>query len=250
MFSKTVKIERLTNNNTLNKNAILFCFPYAGGSAYAYNGLAKYAPSNLEVCSVQLPGRGPLYSVKPFETMVDAVRPIVSSIVGKVDKPFVFFGHSMGGILCFETALLLKKMYNISPRMIVISGRGHPSLSSKTCLHKMSDRDLVKELKERNGTPDEVLNNEEMLELILPVIRADYKMCETYAYNAQDTLDCSIAVYGGLEDNIKEKDLLAWKSYTKGEFVLRMFTGGHFFINTSEQQVANILYKEFSGVIT
>jgi len=152
-----------------------------------------------------------------------------------LDKPFAFFGHSLGALLCFETARSLRRENRRQPAHLFVSATAAPhrrSLGEQ--LSGMRKSALVKKLRQFNGTPAEVLQNDELLDLVLPTIRADFELCETYEYHTESPLECPMTIYGGLEDHeVEAERLAAWSEMTTGACEIRMFPGGHFYINSS-----------------
>ena len=214
----------------------LFCFPYAGGSPQVFKSWADRLPAETEVFSILLPGRGarlfdPLYS--DMDTLVPT---IAKEIKPHLEKPFVFFGHSMGAMIGFELTHLLLEQHNRRPLHLILSGRFSPEHKSpRRPLHNLEDKELIEELKRLNGTPRELLEHEEMMELMLGSLRADFSVCETYRYQPKQPLPCPLTVFGGHEDpDVAEHQLVTWKNYTTGPFELEMFDGDHFFIQSNE----------------
>ncbi|MHC5826649.1 MAG: thioesterase II family protein, partial [Nostoc sp.] len=156
-------------------NLRLFCFPYAGGSAAIFRTWPNNLPSNVEVCAVEYPGRGRQIQSAPLtrlEPLVEAIAPI---LIPYLDKPFAFFGHSMGGLVSFELTRLLRSQYSLAPFHLFISARRAPQIPlTKPPLHVLSDPDLQRELYSLNGTPKAVLESMELMQMFLPILRADF----------------------------------------------------------------------------
>lgn len=212
----------------------LFCFPYAGGSGSIFRPWLNYLPSTIELCSIELPGRGKRIANPPFIRLKPLIESLTSVILPNLDKPFAFFGHSMGGIVSFELTRILAREYGIYPVSLLISGCRAPQVPASTPpIHQLPDSDFLEELRRFNGTPQAVLENAELIELMLPTLRADFAVLETYKYVFEPPLNCPIAVFGGLEDKeVSYKDLSAWRSQTGKAFSLLMFEGDHFFIDS------------------
>jgi medium-chain acyl-[acyl-carrier-protein] hydrolase len=216
----------------------LFCFPYAGGGASAFRTWANSLPNTVEVCPVELPGRGRQIKSVLFTQLKPLVSAIASILIPYLDKPFAFYGHSMGGLISFELTRLLRSEYGLTPFHLFISGRRAPQLPpTKPPIHALSEPELLAELRRFDGTPNAVLEDPELLQLFLPILRADFAVVDTYVYNHEPPLDCPISVFGGLQDQeATHDDLQAWLEQTTASFSLQMLNGGHFFIN-SEQAV-------------
>jgi medium-chain acyl-[acyl-carrier-protein] hydrolase len=159
------------------------------------------------------------------EAVAEALTPLL-------DKPFAFFGHSLGTLVAFEVARRLRELYSVAPvRMIVSAGAAPQVPRRKTPVHNLPEKEFLAELRRLNGTPLEILNHAELMEIMVPLLRADFAVYETYQYTAAPTLNCPIAAFGGLRDErVRPADLAAWSAQTSGSFSLRMFPGDHFFL--------------------
>lgn len=217
----------------------LFCFPYVGGGTGVFRGWGELAP-DIEVWAIQLPGRERRFA-----------EPAIPSITGVADKavdglrplfdagPFAFFGHSMGALLAFELA---RRLRSRPPVKLVVSAHSAPQLGLERTQfrHRLPDAEFIAELKRLDGTPAEVLENRELLELVLPTLRADFQAVETYAYDRepQPPLACPLIGYGGTEDvNVPPAHVEAWGELTSGPFGTYIFPGGHFYLNTHRAEL-------------
>lgn len=153
--------------------------------------------------------------------------------------PFAFFGHSMGALLSFEVARELRRQHGIVPVHLFASGRRAPQAPDRDPpIHQLPDPAFLDELRLLDGTPEEVLEHPELMELMLPVLRADMAVSETYVYKPEDRLACSISAFGGLQDSEVDYDgLVAWREQTRRSFTLQMFPGNHFFLKSSQSLV-------------
>ena len=214
----------------------LFCFPYAGGSSFIFRTWSDSLPQSVEVCAIELPGRGKQMKLPPFNKIEPLVDEIASVIHPYLDKPFAFFGHSMGGLVSFQLARLLRKKYGIYPVNLFISGRRAPQIpDADPPIHKLPEPAFIEELRHLNGTPREVLENAELMQLFLPILRADFAVLETYIYTSEPPLECPITVFGGLQDlEVSCDKLEAWQEQTKADFNLHMFPGDHFFLHSAQ----------------
>ena len=179
----------------------LFCFPYAGGAASIYRSWQKGIPENIEVCPVQPPGRGGRIGEPPYTNAHQLVEAAAEALLPHFDKPFAFFGHSMGAIISFELARLLKRRHNLSPTRLFLSARRPPqSLEKERHTYGLPEPEFIEELKRLNVTPKEALEHPELMTLIIPLLRSDFELCQTYEYTEGPPLDCPISAYGGLQD--------------------------------------------------
>lgn len=216
----------------------LFCFPYAGGGAPIYRLWPQSLPSEIEVCVGQLPGRGTRLREQPFTSLDALVEAAAEAIAPLLDKPFALFGHSMGAMISFELARKLREQGRPQPVHLFVSGRRAPQLPNRDNMsYNLPEAELGQELLRLNGTPREVLEHPELMELMLPLLRADFSVVETYVYRPGVPLDCPLTAFGGLRDaEVSREQLEAWREQTTGEFTLRMLPGDHFFLNDPQSQ--------------
>lgn len=180
----------------------LFCFPYAGESSIIFRRWLDKLPANIEICPIELPGRGSKIKLAPLNRLEPIVKALTLQIQSYLDKPFAFFGHSMGGILSFEFTHLLHKKYGISPVNLFISACRAPQIpNSEPPIHGPIKSDFIAELRHYNFIPNAVLENQELMQLFLPILRADFAVLETYVYHHAPPLECPISVFGDLQDN-------------------------------------------------
>lgn len=223
----------------------LFCFPYAGGSSLIFRTWASSLPENIEICPVELPGRATQIKSPPLKRMEALVRTIAPILVPYLDKPFAFFGHSMGGLLSFEFIHHLRKEYGKKPSHLFVSASRAPQIPSpKQPIHALPEIEFFEELRRLNGTSASVLENTELMELITPILRADFEVLETYVYTQELPLECPIVAFGGLEDReVSLQELEGWRSLSKNYFELQMFPGDHFFIHSAQSLLLENLAK-------
>jgi medium-chain acyl-[acyl-carrier-protein] hydrolase len=213
----------------------LFCFHYSGGSAQVFHDWPKHLPPSVEMGAIQLPGRGLRFYEPHIRGMAQLSRVVAQELLPYLDKPFVFFGHSLGALLCFETARTLRRENQRQPTHLFVSATEAPHRRrNEESLSDLPKDALFKRLREFNGTPVEVLQNDELMELMLPTIRADFELYETYGYHPEAPLECPITIYGGSDDHeVEAERLAAWSEMTVGASEIRMFPGDHFYINSS-----------------
>ncbi|NEO72089.1 thioesterase II family protein [Moorena sp. SIO3H5] len=215
----------------------LFCFPFAGGAASSFRTWPDQLVPDIEVCPVELPGRGKRLREPLFTGILPLIETLTPALLPYLDIPFAFFGHSLGTIISFELARQLRREKAPSPQHLFISGRRAPQVPPrKRPLHNLPKSELIEELRQYNGTPETVLANQELMELFLPILRADFGINENYTYTSEPPLNCPISVFGGLEDTDANSDeLAAWGDQTSSTFTIDMFPGGHFFINNKKE---------------
>ncbi len=229
----------------------LFCFHYAGGGASSFRNWSDNLPLSVEVCSVELPGRGFRLMEAAFTSLDPLVQAIADALIPRLDKPFAFFGHSMGGLVSFELTRLLRSKYNLNPVHLFVSARRAPQLPNpEPSIHNLPEHEFLDELRELGGTPQEVLENVELMQLLLPTLRADFTVIETYAYTAEPPLDCPIATFGGLQDREVSYDQLnAWQEQTNAAFSLHMLPGNHFFLHSAQSLLLKLLSQDLHRLV-
>jgi len=229
----------------------LFCFPYAGGGVHTFRAWADNLPKSVEVCPVQLPGRGARMMEAPFTQMGPLVQTAAEALLPHLDKPFAFFGHSMGALVSFELARQLRKQNSPEPSRLFVSGCFAPNIPDPYPLHDLPDSEFLEGLRRLNGMPQEALENAELIHLLLPTLRADCTVTETYTYTDRPPLNCPISAFGGLQDHLLSRDDLdGWRQQTTASFSLRMFPGDHFFLQTAQPLLLQILSRELQGLVT
>jgi medium-chain acyl-[acyl-carrier-protein] hydrolase len=229
----------------------LYCFPYAGGSSSIFRNWAEEIPGEVEICLVQLPGRGARVNETPFTRVDSLVEEIADALEADLDKPFAFFGHSMGGILSFELAQWMRGNRGREPAQLFISGRCAPQIrNSEEITYNLPEPEFIKKLRQLNGTPKEAFEHAELMSLMIPILRADFEVCQTYSYEPCAPLSCGIVVYGGIDDEeVSRTDLEAWRDQTTGQYGLRMLPGDHFFVNSSKRLLLKFLSSDLRQLI-
>lgn len=224
----------------------LFCFPYAGGAANVFHRWQASLPPGVEVCPVQLPGRGKRIQEAPFTDVASLVEAAAAALLPFFDAPFAFFGHSMGGLITFELARHLRRAGAPRPAHLFVSGRRAPHLPSESApTHDLPEAEFVEAVRQLEGTPAGVLEHPELRHLVLPLLRADFAVCETYAYRPEPPLDCPIGVFGGLQDrDVPREYLEPWAEMTTGPVTTRLLPGGHFFVNEQQPLLLRVLAQE------
>jgi medium-chain acyl-[acyl-carrier-protein] hydrolase len=229
----------------------MFCFPYAGGSALVFKKWADLLPSTVQVISVELPGRGARLREPVLVSLPSLIDKLEEVILPLLDKPFVFFGHSMGAMIAFELTRTLRRKCGREPRALFVAGRRAPHIpNNEPISYNLPHDEFIEELIKLDGTPKEVIEHAELMELMIPLLRADFQLIQTYEYLADTPLRCPISVYGGLQDHrVTREMLLAWKEQTGAGFALHMLPGDHFFIRSSSMQLLGLLARELREVI-
>lgn len=217
----------------------LYCFSYAGGSAATFSEWQPVLGPDIEVCAIQLPGRGARLAEAAITSLPDLVQMIAAVTSSQGNGPFAFFGHSLGGLLAFETARYCKLHRLPMPQHLIVSGSAAPrQRDTSRQLHLLGDQELIDELRKYNGTPPAVLENRELMELLLPMIRADFSLVERYRYRAGALLDMPIAVLAGRADpHVSPAQAQGWASETTAGARVHWVDGDHFFVNAKRTAV-------------
>jgi medium-chain acyl-[acyl-carrier-protein] hydrolase len=229
----------------------LICFPYAGGTIATFRDWPAYLPADVELYAIQLPGR----ANRTREVVCDRLQPLVQQLaetIGPVlEPPFAFFGHSMGALVSFELARELRRRRLPGPARQYVSGHRAPQLPDPNpAIHHLPEAEFLEEVRQLAGTPPEVLENEELMRLLLPTLRADFAACETYTYVAQPPLDIEIVAFGSLEDSqVSRPELQAWREQTQASFMLWMFPGDHFYLHYDAESLLRIMSRDLIKAI-
>jgi medium-chain acyl-[acyl-carrier-protein] hydrolase len=226
----------------------LFCFPYAGGGASLFRAWGERLPASIEVCPVQLPGRENRLSERPFTRLGPLVEAVAAGVGHLFDRPFAFFGHSMGALVGFELARLLRRERGTGPEHLFVAGHRAPHVpSDEPPAYDLPEPELIEELRRLDGTPQTVLEHPELMSLMLPLLRADMAVCQTYEYAPGPPQVCPVTALGGLHDlDVTRERLGAWRAHTEAAFKLRMLPGGHFFLHTTQTEILRIIAGELS----
>ena len=225
----------------------IFCFPYAGGSDLTFRTWPMELPAAVEICGVQLPGHGNRFR----EPLIDRMEPLVNAVtpmlIPYMDRPSAFFGHSMGALIAFEVARRLRRDCAPEPECLFVSGRPAPQVpDTERRTYDLPEPEFLKELRRLNGTPREVLEHPELLQLTLPIIRADFGLCQNYRYVPDAPLAYPIFAFGGVDDpEVSLEQLRAWSDQTTASFSHRLLPGDHFFLISARA----VLLKTLSGVL-
>jgi medium-chain acyl-[acyl-carrier-protein] hydrolase len=229
----------------------LFCFPYAGGAASAYAQWSGNVPAGVELWPVQLPGRQNRLAETPIEQISGIVQALAPALQEFLDVPYAFFGHSMGAHLSFELVRQLRRQGAPLPEHLFVSARRAPQLPDvNTHCHHLSEPVFLKTVSNLNGLPKEFLENTELVQLMMPTLRADFKAAETYHYVDEEPLACPISAFGGTEDySVTSEELMGWRYQTTGAFRFYLFPGDHFFIHSHQTAVLEAISREITQIL-
>jgi medium-chain acyl-[acyl-carrier-protein] hydrolase len=223
----------------------LFCFPYAGAGASVFRDWHKEVPSVADVVPVQLPGREGRWSEQPVQDLPLLAATVATALEPLLIEPYAFFGHSMGALIAFELARVIRRRGLPLPVHLFVSATRAPHVPDREpSVHHLPDVLLWKTVMRDYGAPQAgAALNPEMAAIVLPILRADFRMCESYKPSWEDPLPFPLTAYGGRHDlRVTYADLSAWSSYTTGPFRMRLFPGGHFFLSRDSA----VFFKAFA----
>ncbi|MER6030041.1 alpha/beta fold hydrolase [Streptomyces sp. NPDC001851] len=227
----------------------LFCFPHAGGAASAYLRLSQALSPAVEVLSTQYPGRQDRRlepGVEDLGVLADLLAEQVRREAG--GRPYAFFGHSMGAIVAYETARRLDRQAGSGPVHLFVSGRRAPSTGPHRSDRLLGDAQLRAEIRRLGGTGSRVLDDPELMEMIMPVLRADYRALAGYAWEPGRPLDCPLTVLVGDADPVVTvEEAAAWRELSTAPTAVRVFTGGHFYLDDRTQDVAEVIVSRLDA---
>jgi surfactin synthase thioesterase subunit len=229
----------------------LYCFSYAGGSATSYLPWQAALEPAIEVCAVQLPGRGPRLAESPVRSLPLLVETLAHIIPRHSDDlPFAFFGHSLGGLVAFELARHCRHQRLPMPEHLFVSASNAPQCRpTGRHLHELDDARLIAALKDYNGTPPAALEDRELMDLLLPSIRADFALADDYHYRPGPPLDIPISVLAGKRDkHVVSERLCRWQEETTEACNLHWFEGDHFFIHANQREVLDCVQAEIASL--
>ncbi|MFJ9536542.1 thioesterase II family protein [Streptomyces sp. NPDC101225] len=230
----------------------LVCFPHAGGSATAFKDLAQRLPAGFDVLCVQYPGRQDRYHEEPFTAVAPLVEAVAAELAGEIaaapGRPYALFGHSMGALLAFETARVLAGRGELpQPRRLFLSGRGGPA-TGRVPYHLFDDSDVLADVRRLGGTDQAMLEDPDLLELVLPALRADYRALGTYRWQGGAPLATPVtALTGDSDPMMSVEDADTWQAHTSGDFTVQVFPGGHFYLFDQLDAVAAAVTGDLLG---
>ena len=217
----------------------LFCFSFAGAGASAFRAWHSLLPDWVEVAAIQLPGRENRISEVPYASIDGLMPPLVDEMFKHAPGAFAVFGHSVGALIAFEVCRFIRSEGRPQPVGLLVSAHAAPQIPYPgPFIHELPDADFVRELRRYQGTPEAVFQSAELLAMVLPSLRADFSMLETYEYDPQPPFDFPIWAFAGEEDLEAPAVLLEpWAEQTSAEFDLLTLPGDHFFLHTARERL-------------
>lgn len=226
----------------------LFCFAHAGGGPSFYRPWGAFLRPEIAVRRVLLPGRESRVEEPPFRHIADLVDPLCAALEPHLDRPCAFFGHSMGAVVAYEVARRLSGAGTAGPGCLIVSGRKAPTVASTRRLSALPDDEFVAGVARLGGMPPEVLNEPDLLMMLLPALRADYELAETYRPLPGGRLRCPVVAYLGTSDpEVEYEQMRDWRAATTGEFMMRVFRGDHFYLKGGRPDVLHAVREDVCG---
>lgn len=224
-------------------NFRLFCLPYAGGTAEMFYSWQPYLPAEIQLCPIQLPGRSFRIHETPCDELDNLISKLCEVISGLDSLPFAVFGHSLGGLLGFELLRRLPTQVSQHAKLFFTSARYAPRADIKIkVIHNLDEQVFINELVQLGGMTQNVVANKQLMTMLLPALRADFKLSETYRYQASSKLCCPIIGFAGVYDDlVPVSSMQAWRNETASDFKLHQFSGDHFFIRPFQKEVLRLI---------
>jgi len=238
IYGKDRVFNSISRSQLNDKAAVrLICLPHAGGGTASYHRWRPLMPANVDLLPLALPGHDGRLN-QPLATDLKVLARDLTEELGRfaLDRPFVVMGHSMGALLAHEIARALRRAEHAMPRLLVLTGCRPPhTIVVQEPIHTLPDAEFISLLQERyGGMPPAIRDNAELQAILVPALRADFQMIETYSCDDEPPLDVPMLVLGGAEDPaVSASHLMEWRQYTTRECSVRLLPGGHFFVFSS-----------------
>jgi medium-chain acyl-[acyl-carrier-protein] hydrolase len=229
----------------------LFCFPYAGGSGSSFRAWERELPNVIETCFVQFPGREMLIREAPCTDLSSLLEGLEEALLPQFNKPFVFYGHGLGALVSFELARRLRFHRYPVPLHLLVSGYRAPQLPNPhELIHRLNNQSFIEEVYKLGETAEETLCNTKLMDQLLPSMRADFMLDETYRYILDAPFEFPITAFGGEYDwKVSRAELHGWRVQTQNIFSLRMLPGSHFFIHSHKHLFLRTLVEELALLV-
>jgi len=226
----------------------LLCLSHAGGSASYFFSVSRALSPEIDVLSVQYPGRQDRLREPCLTSIHDLADGLVAAIEPLTDRPVTIFGHSLGATVGYEVAVRLERA-GVKPTALFASGRPAPTRHRDEKTHLRDDACLIRGMKELGGTDTALLDDEDVLAMVLPAIRGDYIAAETYIHRPGPRLSCPvIAMTGDRDPKVTVEEIDAWRDHTDGAFERVVYSGDHFYLNDHVGDILNRIRKHTRAV--
>jgi len=226
----------------------LFCFAHAGAGASTFHGWPELVGPGVQVTAVQLPGREDRIRERAHEDLEALLGELVPVLAGAVDGPYALFGHSMGALVAYEAARRLVVQGVPAPVHMFASALGAPHAPYRTrYVSTLPEKEFKRAMVTMSGLPKEAVQEPAFLSLLLPTLRADFRLCESYEHVDSAPLPCRLTVLTGADDDVAPLDLALWRELNTGRFRIRVIDGDHHFVVTHRRQVAEVVRAGLAG---
>lgn len=237
-------IQKKANSNDKLR---VFCFSYAGGGASVFRNWQDYFGEGIGIYPIQLPGRENLISEKPIDDIKELLKELSNELYQYKDVDCIFFGHSLGGRIAYAAASQMQK--NMHIKSLIISASPAPNCIVKK-VSALNEKEFIDELVRLEGTPKEIIENKEIINLFMPMLRADYKLDDSVDYTAFDKVKCKIwGIYGRKDKEVDESEVRMWKDFTYDSFEIKSIDGGHFFIREERDSLLKYMKQILESYI-
>lgn len=241
----------MTIQRAVNPKATLFCFPYAGGNAGIYREWVSFLPPTIDVYAVQLPGRSNRLSEKPLYSMDQLMDQLLPILKQKMDLPVYLLGYSNGCLMAYEVAARLSEHANI--RSLIVCSRKPPLWEGEETglplRHKLPSAEFLTFLRSLDGMPPEISENQELLTFLLPMLKADFALGETYRAKQNRELNIPVtAICGESDPEATPEEMAKWADFSKGNFSISTLEGGHFLFKDNPTEFAKRIDEVFAEI--
>lgn len=231
------------------KKTKVFCIPYAGGSSTIFEKWKKYINNNAEIIPLELNGRGILFDLDYYADFTELLEDLYKRIKNELDitEEFIIFGHSMGAYATYFLENMIEDRLSKKAKCIFVSGREAPQFwkGNSKMLSNLNDEDFLKEIVSFGGMQEEVLNNKEIMEMYLPILRNDFNLIESINFDQSNkVVNCKIVAMNGTKDKLLKDNIDLWGKFTTKSFESKFFDGSHFYINEYWHEIVNYINKE------
>ncbi|MCB0207836.1 MAG: thioesterase [Anaerolineae bacterium] len=228
----------------------LICIPYAGGGASIFRTWPAHLPNDVDVWAVRLPGRENRLTETPHSRIAPLIEDLTAMLRPHLTVPYALFGHSLGALISFELACRVRQEHLPSPVHLLVAGRQAPQIPDPDPpIHHLPEAEFIEQVKHYNGIPEAIFQEPELLQLMVPLLRADFAVNEMYRYTPRAPLDCPISAFGGEKDaTVPVDDLRAWQVQTTHRFKARLYSGDHFFLRSAEASLLHDVMLDLTSV--
>lgn len=228
---------------------LLLCLPYAGGSAGIFRDWPALFPSRIQVCPVQLPGRAERSAEPPIADCRELAAALARAVAPALDRPFALFGHSMGALIGFEAARVLQDELGRTAEHLFVSACAAPHVHHEDdALHHLPGPEFREGLIRLGGVPSAVLDSPELMEIVEPMLRADFAVSERYSFREGRALGCPVVAFTGQDDPyVSVEDVGLWREHASSGFEMLVVPGGHFFMNDARELMAGTIARRLAA---